>query len=336
MILVTGGTGLLGAHLLYALALNNKNIRAIYRTNETLENVERIFSTYTKDYITLYKSITWIKADILDVPALDIALNGVNFVYHCAAYVSLESDKFKKLKRINVEGTANVVNLCISNNVTKLCHVSSIAAIGNSLNHTPITEKTIWNPEEDHSAYAISKYGAELEVWRGTQEGLDAVIINPGVILGSGFWNNGSGTIFKKIHKGLNYYPSGTISLIAVEDVVKIMILLLNSELKNERYILVAEHWNYKSFFAEIAHALHVNPPKKLAKSWLLNIVWRLDWIKHHFLRKPRLLSKHLAKALSANKTYNNTKITSHLKVAFTPIKKTIIAVSNLYLQQEQ
>jgi len=334
MILVTGGTGLVGAHLLYRLVSSDEKVRAIYRTELKLENVKRVFSCYTNNYQQLFDKIEWVKADILDIPALDEALHGIIYVYHCAAFVSFEPDKYQQLRRSNIEGTANVVNLCISNQVKKLCYVSSIATIGNSPKNEPITEETHWNPEDDNSVYAITKYGAEMEVWRATQEGLDAVIVNPGVILGAGIWRYGSGSLFKKVFHGLNYYTSGSLGLVSVTDVVTIMIQLLKSEKKNERYVLVAENWSYKSFLQTMAKALSVKPPQKLAAPWLLQIGWRLDWLKQKLTGKRRRLTKQLVKSLTTEKHYDSHKVTTTLNFKFEPIDKVIVKIAQQYLKQ--
>jgi nucleoside-diphosphate-sugar epimerase len=336
MILVTGGTGLVGAHLLYKLVSDNETVRAIYRTERKLENVKKVFSCYTQAYQELFNKIEWVKADILDIPALDDALTNVIYVYHCAAFVSFEPDKYQLLRHTNIDGTANVVNLCITNAVKKLCYVSSIATVGNPLKNEAITEETHWNPEADNSVYAITKYGAEMEVWRGTQEGLDAVIINPGVILGAGIWRYGSGVLFKKIHKGITYYTSGSIALVSVKDVTAIMVQLLKSDIKNERYILVAENWSYKSFLQTTANALQVKPPKKLAKPWLLQIGWRLDWLKRRLTGKRRRLTKQLAQSLITKKNYSNTKITATLNYNFEAVEDVIAEVATNYLKQHQ
>jgi len=336
MILVTGGTGLVGAHLLYQLISNNETVRAIYRTERKLENVKRVFSCYTKTYQQLFDKIEWVKADILDIPALDEALTNIDYVYHCAAFVSFEPDKYQLLRHTNIDGTANVVNLCIANSVKKLCYVSSIATVGSPLKDEVITEETHWNPEADNSVYAITKYGAEMEVWRGTQEGLDAVIVNPSVILGAGIWRYGSGSLFKKIHKGIKYYTSGRIGLVSVKDVVDIMVQLLKSDIKNERYILVGENWSYKSFLQNTANALQVEPPYKLAKPWLLQIGWRLDWLKGKLTGKRRRLTKQVTNSLTTKKNYSNTKITTALDFKFENIDAVIFEVANHYLKQGQ
>jgi len=334
MILVTGGTGLVGAHLLYRLASNNDAVRAIYRTERKLDNVKNVFSCYTEDSASLFKSIEWVQADILDIPLLSEAFKDITHVYHCAAFVSFEPNKYQLLRHTNIEGTANIVNLCISNNIEKLCYVSSIATIGNSVNNKPITENTEWNPENDNSVYAITKYGAEMEVWRATQEGLNAVIVNPGVILGAGIWRYGSGNLFKKAHKGIKYYTSGSVGLVDVKDVVSIMIKLLNSDIKNERYILVAENWTYKQFLQTMAKAVNTKPPKKEAKLWLLQLAWKFDWLTHKLTGKRRQLTKQLVASLHSDTNYSNTKIKSALDFEFKSIDKSIATIGNLYLKQ--
>ena len=247
MILVTGGTGLVGSHLLYKLATTTKNIRAIYRRAHKLESVKKVFSYYTEDFETLFDSIDWVETDLNDIPTLSEAFNNVTYVYHCAAFVSFEPDKYHQLRKINIQGTANIVNLCVANNVQKLCYVSSIAAIGHNKTNDIISETTEWNPEYDNSVYAITKYGAEIEVWRGTQEGLDAVIVNPGIILGPGYWNaGGSGSLIKQVYKGFSYYTHGVTAYVDVWDVVAIMQKLMQSDINNERFILASDNLSFK------------------------------------------------------------------------------------------
>ena len=334
MILVTGGTGLVGSHLLFKLVSNNEIVRAIYRREKTLKRVKHIFSYFSDDAESLFNKIEWIEADLNDIPKLEDVFRDISLVYHCAAFVSFEPDKENVLRKINIEGTANIVNLCISNSIQKLCYVSSIAAIGHHNNPEKlIDEDTVWNPEDDNSVYAISKYGAELEVWRGTQEGLDAVIVNPGIILGAGYWNGGSsGSLFKQIHRGMKYYVNGVTGYIDVWDVVNIMHLLMESDVTNERFILVSENLSFKVFQTKVAENLKVKPPYREAKPWLLNIVWRLDWLQFQLLGKRRRLSKQAAKSATTVTKYDNSKLEKTLNYQFKPIDESISEVSNLYL----
>ncbi|RAJ18119.1 NAD-dependent epimerase/dehydratase family protein [Olleya aquimaris] len=325
MILVTGGTGLVGAHLLFHLLNENQPIRAIYRNKKKFDTVKRIFSYYSDSADQLFNAIDWVEADLNNIPKLTEAFNGITQVYHCAAFVSFEPDKFELLRKTNIEGTANIVNLCLSEQVQKLCYVSSIAAIGTPTIETDIiTEETDWNPEFDNSVYAITKYGAELEVWRGTQEGLDAVIVNPGIIIGPGIWNYGSGSLITMVHKGMRYYTTGTTGYVDVFDVVNVMIQLMNSDIKNERFILVSNNLTFKDFIYKTALHLGVNPPKKEASPFLLAIAWRLDWLKHKLTGKRRVMSKQNAKSTVSKTTFSNQKIISTLGFKFKDVDSSI------------
>lgn len=334
MVLVTGGTGLVGAHLLYKLVNSQTTVKSIFRDKNTIERTKNIFSYYTEDYETLFKRIKWIQADLLDIPTLSDVFIGVTHVYHCAALISFQPNMYQPLRKANIEGTANIVNLCISNHIEKLCYVSSIATLGSPFNKTVVDETTDWNPEEDNSLYAITKYGAEMEVWRGTQEGLDAVIVNPGVILGPGIWHTGTGQLFKKAAKGFSYYTSGTIALISVNDVVSVMVKLMKSNLKNERFILVAEHWSYKKFLESLAKVTKAKPPKKQAGNNLLEIAWPLDWLKHKLTGKPRQLTKQIAKSLNTKTHYNSNKLKTALNYKFKTVDETLLFTGNLHQKQ--
>lgn len=333
MILVTGGTGLIGSHLLLKLAQKNSKIRAIYRDISKLEQVKTVFSYYSKSAETLFNTIDWVEADITDIPALESAFKNITHVYHCAGLISFALNDFKKLKKVNIEGTANVVNLCISNSIKKLCHISSIAALGTATNKH-ITEETHWNPETDNSVYAISKYGGEIEVWRGSREGLDVIIINPGVVLGPGFWKSGSGKLFSKIRNGFNYFVTGSTGYVAVNDTVDAMALLMEKPIKNERYILVGENLSFKNIAKKIAYKLNVTPPRIEVKSYMLQIAWRLDWLKHLLFRTPRVLSKTTANTALNKEHYSSDKIKRDLGFKFTPIDNAINTTCAIYLKE--
>ncbi|GAA4804532.1 NAD-dependent epimerase/dehydratase family protein [Litoribaculum gwangyangense] len=334
MILVTGGTGLVGAHLLFKLVNNKEKVRAIYRNERKLSNVKSVFSCYTNNYESYFNAIEWVEADILNIPALTEAFENITHVYHCAAFVSFEPDKYQLLRKTNIEGTANIVNFSISNSIKKLCYVSTIATLGHETN--PIAEDTNWNPEADNSVYAITKYGAEMEVWRGTQEGLNAVIVNPGVILGAGIWRYGTGVFFKKAKKGFKYYPSGTIALIAIEDVVTVMIKLMESNINNERFVLVSENWTYKDFLSALSKSVNAIPPKKQVNQRLLNLAWKLDWLVHKLTGKRRQLTKQIVHSLTTETIYSSKKIKDALSYEFKPINETIDFIGGQYLIQAE
>lgn len=323
MILVTGGTGLLGSHLLWQLVQEEVSVKAIYRSEETLKEVKTIFSYYTDKASSYVDKITWVKADITDVPSLEEAFVGVSHVYHMAALISFNPAAWDSLKKINVEGTANIVNLCIANNIEKLCYASSIAAVGKSLDDSAITEQNEWL-ENETSVYALSKHLAEMEVWRGSQEGLKVVIVNPGIILGPGNWDHGSLRLFKNVAKGLRaYFPGGT-GFVSVNDVASIMTQLMISDIYNERYIAISENLSFQKLFAMIGTSFGVRVPKKEIPFWLLEVGWRIDWLSHHFLRTKRRLTKNTVKSLRERKFFSSKKVERNLTFNFETMEKCI------------
>jgi dihydroflavonol-4-reductase len=320
MILVTGGTGLVGAHLLLHLIENGEaKVRAIYRKSDKIIKTKLLFELYKKS--NLFDNIEWIEANILDIPSLEIAFQNIDHVYHCAAYISFNPDDENQLRKVNIEGTANIVNFCIDKNVKKLCHVSSIAALGDlNQNQTIITEDTEWNPEVLHSDYGISKYGAEMEVWRGHQEGLQVVIVNPGVIFGPGFWNQGSGTFFTSIKKGFPFYTNGTTGYVAVTDVVKIMQLLMQSPSNGERFVLLSENLSYKEIIYKIAEKIKAKKPTIEAQPWMLSLAWKIDWLLSKVILTNRKISKQGVQSLLNKDEISNEKIKNYLNFEFVEI----------------
>ncbi|WP_372794288.1 SDR family oxidoreductase [Lutibacter sp.] len=331
MILVTGGTGLLGAHLLYHLLLENDTVKAIHRMKSDLKTVKNVFSYYSDDFEAIFQKIEWVEADITDVCLLEEAFENVTEVYHSAALVSFNPKDYKEMRKINIEGTSNIVNLCIAKKVKKLCFVSSIATIEKSVKSKIIDEDCEWNPETNNYGYAISKYGAEMEVWRASQEGVEVVIVNPGVILGAGFWHNGSGAIFSKIKSGLPFYSEGITGFVSVNDVVKSMILLMNSELKNERYILVSENISFKEVFFKIADGFGEKRPSIKVSIIMSAIGWRLEKIKTILTGKTPMLTKQSSRSIHYKQYYSSEKIKRALNYKFEPISETVKNVCELY-----
>lgn len=335
MVLVTGATGLVGSHLVLHLLENGDDVSAIYRSEKAIGKTKSIFRLYNKEQ--LFDRIRWIEADINDIPSLEIAFQNIDYVYHCAAFISFEPTDEEKIRKINIEGTANIVNFCLDKKVKKMCYVSSIAALGDlpqnlrASQQNSITENTDWNPEKPHSDYAISKYGAEMEIWRGQQEGLKAVVVNPGVIFGPGFWNEGSGKIFSTVAKGTKYYTKGSSGFIAVSDVVHIMSLLMKSDISGERYILISKNVIFQDLIDIIAEGLQVKKPTSYAKKWMTEIAWRLDWLRAHLFFSKRKLSKAVARSLHTKDVYSNEKIKQELGFEFAPIKTYIEEIAKYY-----
>lgn len=335
MILVTGGTGLVGSHLLLELAEAGERVRAIHRKNSSLEGVKKVFSydRPQEEAQRLLDSVEWIEADTLEVPALAPAFEGITHVYHCAALVSFSPSDDKKLRKINIEGTANVVNLCIEKRVQKLCFVSSIATFDLKLGQKQIDEHSHWNKEIDHSMYAISKYGAEMEVWRASQEGIPVVIVNPGVIIGPGFWNTGSGTIFKRIWNGLNYSVHKVTGFIGVKDVVKAMHLLMRADTENEQFLLVSENLSFKTVLGMAAGSLGKPAPSKTLKPWMVSLGW-LGQLFLSLFGKKRELRRDSSKSLFSDSYYTSNKFESLFQYRFEKIDAVIERTGNYYKKE--
>jgi nucleoside-diphosphate-sugar epimerase len=324
MILVTGGTGLVGAHLLYHLTLTNTRIRAIYRDEKSLEGVRKVFSFYASYDENQFSKIDWFQADITEVPAMIPAFEDIKKVYHCAAFISFHPKDYSEMRKVNIHGTAVVVNLSIAAKIDKICFVGSIASVGDALDGNLITEENEWNKDIDQSGYAITKFGGEMEIWRAGQEGIKMVIVNPGVILGSGFWQKGSGKLFSQMNKGFKYYTEGVTGFVGVKDVVKAMILLMNSEVNNERFILVSENKSFKEIFFCIADFLKKERPSKKIKPWKTAILWRFSWLISSITGKDPLLTKHTAKSAHSSSLYDSEKIKKRMDFEFEPIEKVI------------
>lgn len=333
MILVTGGTGLVGAHLLFELSKNNEDIRATYRNHEKLALVEKVFSYYTDDPRPFLDKITWIKANVTDVPSLTHAFQGIKKVYHAAALVSFDPKDYKKLLKTNIEGTTNIVNLCIAHAIKKLCFVSSIAALGPSINGKPITEENEWTVGS--TTYSISKHYAEMEVWRASQEGVSVVIVNPGIIVAPGFWKSSSGSFFYQASKGPKYYlPSGT-GFVGVNDVVRAMIQLMQHNNINERYILVNQNWTHKYFAELLAKGLKKPLPKKKIQPWMLDWLWLLDWLRAHLLGKRRRLTKNLVQLFRTRDLYDNSKLISAIGFEYEDLEKATKKYCAIFLKEQ-
>jgi len=331
MILVTGGTGLVGSHLLYHLVQKEGKVRAIHRKTSDLNEVKKVFSYYSTEVESFFQKIEWFESDLLDLSSLNDAFLGVNQVYHAAAYISFFPNKFSLLNRVNVEGTANIVNLSLEHGVKKMCYVSSIATLGKPHDSNKIDEETEFDLEEQNSVYSITKRNAELEVWRGTQEGLDAVIVNPGVVFGSGHWNSASGKIMKMIDRGVPYYTSGCIGMIDVQDVAKCMISLMNSDIVNQNYILVSENIKLRELLTQVSKFLYKDPPKKeISKR---KMIWfsNLDWVRSKLFRTKRKLLKVSVNSLFRNYQYDSSKIRKEHNYDFIPYQTTLERVAKDY-----
>lgn len=309
MIFVTGGTGLLGSQLLFDLTAQNKAVRAIFRSRTRINRVQQFFQYRdAANGQTYFDRIEWVQGDILDISSLLETIEGCDVVYHCAALVSFHPDDHSKLFKINRHGTANVVNACLALSVKKLCHVSSTAAIGGD-ESAPITEKTKWKNGATTSGYSLSKYGAEREVWRGIEEGLNAVIINPSVIFGPGDWNESSLTIFKTVEKGIAFYPPGSNATVDVRDVSFCMIHLMESNIQSERFLCVGSNQSFQTLMTVISTQMGISPPTKPVKKWMVNAMRIVLSIVKGIAGLRSTITKETVRNLFSDKSYDTNKI---------------------------
>ncbi len=335
MILVTGGTGLVGAHLLYQLTQKEGKVRALRRSSSSVQQTKKTFSYYTSKPEKYYSRIEWVEGDILDIDSLLQAMDGVEKVYHTAAMVSFNPKDKAEIMETNVTGTANVVNACLEKKIERLCYVSSIAALGRAGNNGITTEKSEWKNSQKISSYSFSKYEAEREVWRGIAEGLKAVIINPAIILGAGNFNTGSSRMFQTVYNGLMFYTRGVNGYVDVNDVAKAMILLMEGNFSGERFILSSEDLSYKKLFEMMAQSLGVKPPRHKAGMVLSELSWRLLKVHSLLTGKKPLITRQTAKTANRFYRYSNEKFVKATGMRFMPMTESIKKTAEIFLKDK-
>ncbi len=313
-ILVTGGTGFLGSYLLrYLLREGYTRIRVLRQVNSDMNLVADIAD-----------QIEWVEGDVLDIIGLEDAMYSVQQVYHCAAVVSFDPRDYDRVRQVNVDGTANVVNAALYANVEKLVYVSSIAAIGRSKNNNIVTEETKWERSHYNTEYAISKYLGENEIWRGMMEGLQVAIVNPGLLLGSGHWNKGTGNFFRLIWRKFPFYTDGVSGFVDVRDVARFMLLLMESDVAGERYILNAENLTFQTVLNEIAFHLKMPPPRIRITPFLQQLIWRFEWLRSKLFGAKPFITREIAKNAMHTFFYQNDKSITDFDFQYTPIRQTI------------
>ncbi len=326
MILVTGGTGFLGSTLIRQLIDAGHRVRAIKRTS----------STIPKDLADANPLLEWVDADIMDYFALEDACHDVSRIYHCAAMVSYQAADKPRMMKTNVEGTAHVVNIAMHLGI-RLVHVSSITALGEPKPGRETTEDDWWEYDRMKSGYSIAKYDAEMEVWRGIAEGLDAVIVNPSLIIGAAAGDKGSGSVFSLVHRGLKFYSPGSVGLVDVEDVARAMIMLMEDRtISGERFILSNENRSHKDLLATYSRLVDRPPPKIKATPLLLGLAWRGAWLASLFSGKPPLLTKASVRASTRKLRFSNQKIKDATGIEFTPIDETLRGISRALKMKEK
>lgn len=324
MILLTGGTGFLGKYIIEELGSRGEQVRILVRNPAKVRDLP--------SYVEV------IQGDVLDVLSIERAMEGVDYVIHSAAVVSFWKKRHAEMREINITGTANMVNAALVNKVKKFVQISSIAALGRPENPIgPLDEKTKWVKSKVNPVYGRSKYLAELEVYRGVEEGLKAAMINPGIIVGAGngHWDSGSPKIFKVIHKGLKYYNPGSTCFVSAGDCAKATNLLLDSDhVMGERFVLGSDNMSYKDFFSWVAKYLEVKAPSTLPPAFLARIVGRLSQFASNFSGKEPIITPETTRTSSGHYQYDGTKITRELDFSYESLEPVVAATAKIYLEE--
>ena len=326
-ILVTGGTGFLGAYILGELVQNGYSVRAIHR-----QGTVPFFMP-----AAIREKVEWIRCDVRDTIGLEDAMTGVDAVIHAAAKISFSKNERRELWSINIDGTANVVNTALELNIRRFLYVSSVAALGRTGLGEQVTEDKSWEDNRYNTNYAISKFHGEMEVWRGIGEGLPAVIVNPSTILGYGDWNNTSCAIFRSVYNEFPWYTEGINGFVDVADTAKAIVRLLEAPINGERYILNGDNWSWRRLFETMAKEFGKKPPTREATPLLAGIAWRAEKLKSALTGRKALLTRESARVAASKTFFSNSKILRLLPdFRFTPLEESIRMACRNYLQLAQ
>lgn len=274
--------------------------------------------------------------DILDVVSLEEAMEGIDTIIHSAAIVSFVRKDRKQMYQVNVEGTANVVNIALEKKVRRLVHISSVAALGRTVGGGHVTEEKKWEESKANTHYGSSKYKAELHVWRGMAEGLSAVILNPSTILGYGDWHSGSCAIFRNVYEEFKWYSPGINGFVDVEDVARVTILLMESDITEQRFTVNAESWEFKRLMDTMAENFGKKKPARQTTPLLMSLAWRVEHFKSMFTGNRPLLTKESARVAHSKTYFDNDKILRTLPgFSFIPLEESIRNACKKYLADQ-
>ena len=313
----------MGAYIIKELVEKEYRVRAIRRSSKLPFFIPQ----------NILEKVEWVEGDVLDVVSLEDAMEGVEAVIHAAGFVSFIAKDRKEMYQVNVDGTANVVNIALEKEVKKLVHISSVAALGRTVTGGQVDEEKKWEESKVNTHYAKSKYKAELEVWRGMAEGLDAVILNPSTILGYGDWTSGSCAIFKNIYNEFKWYAPGINGFVDVEDVARVAVLMMKAHITEERFIVNGDTWTFKKLMDTIAMNFGKKKPTRETGPFLIALAWRMEKLKSLFTDGRPLLTKESARVAVSKTYFANEKLLKALPgFSFTPLEESIQKACKKYL----
>lgn len=310
-ILITGITGLLGSYIAREFA-GTAEIHGFKRPGSSLRLLKGIET-----------EILWHEGNVSDVEELEDAVAGKDLVIHAAGMVSFDSRDEELLYEVNNIGTANLVNAMLSAGTKKLVHVSSVAAIGRSPELSRIDEEHKWTESPFNTVYATSKYFGELEAWRGEQEGLDLIVVNPSILLGKVSDDRSSTEIYRYVLDENSYYPKGDLNYLDVRDAARMIRLLVEKEAWGERFILNSTSISYHEFFNEMARVFLKKAPSKPATPFLIRLAVFYNGILRRFRLSKNPLNSQTAMISQQKMFYDNKKILQLLDFKFTSLEDT-------------
>jgi dihydroflavonol-4-reductase len=317
MILLTGATGIVGHFIAHKLLADGHHLRALKR------------STSNTNRLGNHPNLEWVEGDVEDIPSLQLAFQGIEYVVHCAAVVSFHQEDKEKMMAVNVQGTANMVNIALENKIKKFIHISSVAALGRKEGQSVIDETTKWEESKNNTNYAESKYLGELEVWRGQEEGLKTIILNPSIVIGPGDWHSSSMQIFKYVNQGRVFYPGGEMNYVDVRDVANIACKMLLNEKSGERYILNAGKALYKVVFSLIGKYLNKPEPRYRVSYALLTFAYVFDMLRSFLTRQKSIITKESLRLSKMSFVFSSEKIIREINYEFRTLEDSVAWTSN-------
>jgi dihydroflavonol-4-reductase len=333
--LVTGASGILGSYVVAELIKQGEKVVACRQPSSSLEPIQNVFALQFADWETEFQKVEWRALDITNLLSIEEALQGIDVVFHCAGLVSFSAAKRSKLIQINEVGTANLVNVCLSMPNIKLCHVSSVGTLNNSEHRGDLDETVFWKSTGREGDYAISKYNAEREVWRGMEEGLQALIVNPGVILAPPFWQQSSLAIIHTAYRGNRFYTNGQTAYVMVEDVAAVMIKLIREKKFGKRFLIIEGNYSYKAIFSDLRTGFHYKGKLIEVPRRILKVMAACERFFSFFIARDPVLSPSVMRSAFNKQRYSREELNKTIKHDFVPVPEGIAKLCAIYLKQQ-